>query len=69
MRFSILVFLFFINSCAYMSMLKVKKNETRKLKGKLKYEFVDTMGSFIKSRHQGLNSDDHVVVKSKIFLG
>ena len=48
-------------------MLKVKKSESTKLNGKLKYEFVDTMGSFVKSRQRGLNSDNQIVVKSKIF--
>ncbi len=50
-----------------MSAIKAKKSETRKLNGDLKYEFVDTMGSFVKLRQKGFNSKKNLVVKSIIY--
>ena len=67
MKFSILITMFFLSSCAYVNMLKVKKEETKKLNGDLKYEFVDTMGSFIKLKKTGLDTHRNIIVKSIIY--
>lgn len=67
MRFSILIILLSLSSCAYVNILKTRKAEVKKLNGDLKYEFNDTMGSFIKLRKKGVDSDKNVVVKSIIF--
>jgi len=67
MRFSILIALFIFSSCAYVNILKSKSEEDKKLSGDLKYEFNDTMGSFIKLRKKGLDSSKNIVVKSVIY--
>lgn len=67
MKFSILITTLFLSSCAYVNMLKVKKEESKKLNGDLKYEFVDTMGSFIKLKKTGLDTHKNIIVKSIIY--
>ena len=66
----ILLFLVLIStySCAYFKVINAKKSETQKLQGNLKYEFVDTMGSFVKLRQKGLDNEKNIIVKSKIFF-
>ena len=67
MKYLTIIILFLNTSCAYFKLISAKKQETKKLHGELKYEFVDTMGSFIKSRNKGFDSSKNLVIKSKIY--